>query len=229
MLNAPLCRTIFGMGGDGFHRFQTGSLGSTPPLVPQVPHKFLGFNHTMGSTGSMQVPWVQPRHWFHRIPDRFFGLKHAMVPQFQIVSLGSTTPLVSQVLDRFLGFNRGTVGIVEGVNHQTVVLFNVPPSVNQQWEPWSLGNLVSHSSCLPLILSPNNLRALFSIILSPVPLLLSFHLGSLHLFVFHYHRFVLSPMIPSPCFPSCCFPSFCGPLCNSHHHLFISSPIIPSS
>ena len=134
--------------------------------------------------------------------------------------MGSTTPLVSQVPDRFLGFNRGTVGIVEGVNHQTVVLFNVSLSINQQWEPWSLGNLVSHSSCLPI---------LFSIILSPVPLLLSFHLGSLHLFVFHYHLFVLSPIIPSPCFPSSCLPSFCGPLCNSHHHLFILSPIIPSS
>ena len=45
------------------------------------------------------------------------------------------TPLVSQVPGRFLGFNRGTVGIVEGVNHQTVVLFNVPLSINQQWEP----------------------------------------------------------------------------------------------
>ena len=76
-----------------FHRFQTGSLGSTTPLVPQVPHRFLGFNHAMGSTGSMQVPWVQPRHWFHRIPDRFFGLKHAMVPQ---------------VPDSFLGFNNAT-------------------------------------------------------------------------------------------------------------------------
>ena len=51
------------------------------------------------------------------------------------------TPLVSQVPDRFLGFNRGTVGIVEGANHQTVVLFNVPLSINQQWEPWSFGHL----------------------------------------------------------------------------------------
>ena len=131
------------------------------------------------------------------------------------------TPLVSQVPDRFFGFNRATVGIVAGVNHQTVVLFNVPRSINQHLEPWK--------PCLPLILSPKNLRALFSIILSPVPLLLSFHLGSLHLFVFHYHLFVLSPMIPSPCFPSSCLPSFCGPICNSHHHLFILSPIIPSS
>ena len=92
-----------------------------------------------------------------------------------------------------------------------------------------MGTLEPWKPCLPLILSPNNLRALFSIILFPVPLLLSFHLGSLHLFVFHYHLFVLSPIIPSPCFPSCCLPSFCGPLCNSHHHLFILSPIIPSS
>ena len=83
--------------------------------------------------------------------------------------------------------------------------------------------------CLPLILSPSNLRALFSISLSPLPLLLFFHLGSFHLFIFHYHLFVLSPIIPSPCFPSCCLPSFCGPLYNSHHHLFILSPIIPSS
>ena len=30
--------------------------------------------------------------------------------------MGSTTPLIPQVPDRFLGFNRGTVGIVEGVN-----------------------------------------------------------------------------------------------------------------
>ena len=103
-------------------------------------------------------------------------------------------------------------------------------------EPWKL--------CLPLILSPNNLRALFCIILSSVPLLLSFHFGSLHLFVFHCHLFVLSPIIPSPCFPSSCFPSFCGPLCNSHHHIvlghvvslylvpqhpFVFFPIIPSS
>ena len=50
-----------------------------------------GSKHSLGSTTL----------WFHRIPDRFFGLKHAMVPQ---------------VPDRFLGFNRGTVGIVEGVN-----------------------------------------------------------------------------------------------------------------
>ena len=68
----------------------------------------------MGSTGSIQVPWVQPRHWFHRIPDSFFGVKHAMVPQ---------------VPDRFLGFNRGTVGIVEGVNVgncPNYVLLNAP-------------------------------------------------------------------------------------------------------
>ena len=186
------------------HRF----LGFNTPLVPQLPDRFLGFNHAMEpEPGSMQVPWVQPRHWFHRIPDRFFGFNRGTVGIVQGVNFGNypnyiftifgmggdtfltgmpftnrnhatgstgsrqvpwvqtrngstgsrqvlNTPLVPQVPDRFLGFNRGTVGIVEGVNHQTVVLGNVPLSINQQREPWSLGNLVSHSSCLPIILEP---------------------------------------------------------------------------
>ena len=129
----------------------------TTPPVPQVPDRLLGFNHATGSTasrqvpwvqtrngstgsrqvlwvehatgstGSWQVPWVQPRYGSNRLKARnLYGTGHATV---------------SQVPDRFLGFNRGTVGIVEGVNHQTMVLFNVPLSINQQWEPWSLGAL----------------------------------------------------------------------------------------
>ena len=117
----------------GFHRFQAflGFKHAMVPQVPhrfhtgstQVPHRFLGFNQATGSTGSRQVPWVQPRygstasrqfswvqktrgstgsmhslgsttHWFHRVPDRFLGFKHAMVPQ---------------VPDRFLGFKKRAV------------------------------------------------------------------------------------------------------------------------
>ena len=90
-----------------------------------------------------------------------------------------------------------------------------------------MGTLEPWKPCLPLILSPNNLRALFSIILFPVPLLLAFHLGSLHLFVSHYHLFVLSPFIPSPCFPSSCLPSFCGPFYVIP--IIIFSSCLPSS
>ena len=49
VLNAPLRCTIFGMGGDVF--------------LTGMP--FTNRNHATGSTGSQQVPWVQPRHWFH--------------------------------------------------------------------------------------------------------------------------------------------------------------------
>ena len=102
----------------GFHRFQTFlgfkhawfhrfHTGST-----QVPHRF--------HTGSTQVPWVQPRHWFHsfqtgslgsttplvpQLPDRFLGFKHAMVPQVPHRLFVFNSPLVPQVPDRFLGFN----------------------------------------------------------------------------------------------------------------------------
>ena len=48
-LNAPLRRTIFGMGGDVF--------------LTGMP--FTNRNHATGSTGPKQIPWVQPRHWFH--------------------------------------------------------------------------------------------------------------------------------------------------------------------
>ena len=34
----------------------------TTPLVPQVPERFLGFNHATGSTASRQAPWVQTRN-----------------------------------------------------------------------------------------------------------------------------------------------------------------------
>ena len=111
---------------------------------------------------------------------------------------------------------RGTVCIL--AHQQTVVLLNVPLSINQQWEPWSLGNLVSHSSSLPIILEPCFLSHPFVVII--LSSCLSF---------FHYHLFVLFHIIPSPCFPSSCLPSFCDPLFRSHHHLFILSPIIPSS
>ena len=120
------------------------------------------------------------------------------------------TPLVSQVPDRLLGFNRGTVGIVEGVNRQTVVLFNVPLSINQQWPPWTLGNLVSHSSCLPIILEP---------------CFLSFCLPS-----FCYYPFILAPFI---FLSSIIISSYCPPL--SLHlvslrlvsHPFVAHYIIP--
>ena len=75
VLNVPLCRNIFGMGGDVFltgmpfmkKNHATGStaskrssLGSTTPLVPQLPDKFLGFNHAI-------IP---------EVPHRFFGFIH---------------------------------------------------------------------------------------------------------------------------------------------------------
>ena len=162
------------------------------------------------------------------------------------------TPLVSQVPNRFLGFNRGIVGIVEGLNHQTMVLFNVPPSINQQWEPWSLGNLVSHSSCLPIISEPCFLSfclpslyyypfilALFiflsSIIISSYCSPLSLHLVSLrlvsHPFVVHY---VIPIIIFSSCLPSSlhldcprasCLLGSCSPtsLCLVSDHPFVLS------
>ena len=141
LLNAPLCRTILKWAGIRFWQ-ECLSRIETTPLVPQVPDRFLGFNHATGSTGSRQVAWVQPRHWFHRfqtgslgsntplvsqVPDRFLGFNLAMgsTGWTQGTCMEQATPLVSHVPDRFLGFNRGTVGIVEGVYHQTVVLFNV--------------------------------------------------------------------------------------------------------
>ena len=224
----------------GFHRFQ----GST-----QVPHRFLHFSQATGSTGSRQVPWVQPGHWFHRVADRFLGFKHARVPQVphRFLGFNHTTG--------FLGINRGTVGIVEGVNHQTVVLFNVPLSINQQWELWSLGNLVSHSSCFPIILEPCFLSfclpslcyypfilALFillsSIIISSYCPPLSLHLVSLrlvsHPFVAHY---VIPIIIFSSCLPlslhldcprASCLLASCSPtsLCLVSDHPFILSLFI---
>ena len=136
LLNAPLFRTIFGKAGIRFWQ-ECFSRIETTPLVPQVPDRFLGFNHATGSTASRQVPWVQT----------------AMVPQVPRRFFGFNTPLVPQVPHRFLGFNH-VMGSTGELWRQTVVLFNVPLSINQQWEPWSLGNLVSHSSCLPIILEP---------------------------------------------------------------------------
>ena len=84
------------------HRFRTGSLGSTRPLVPQVPDRFLGFNHAM-------VP---------QLPDRFLGFKKRAVPQvpcipwvqqptgstgFQTGSLGSNTQWFHRFQTGFLG------------------------------------------------------------------------------------------------------------------------------
>ena len=98
--NAPLCRTIFGMGGDVF---LTGML-------------FTNRNHATGSTASRQVPWVQPRHWFH---------------SFQTGSLGSNTPWVQQVPCRFLGFNHatGSTGFQTGSSGSTVELWEL-------WRVW---------------------------------------------------------------------------------------------
>ena len=78
-----------------FHRFQTSSLGSTTLWFHSFQTGFLGSKNARF-------------HRFHAFP----GFKNALVPQ------GSRQVpwLVSQVPDRFLGFNRGTVGIVEGVN-----------------------------------------------------------------------------------------------------------------
>ena len=92
-------------------RFHTGSLGSSRPLVPQVPDRRLGFNHAMvpqlpdrflgfnvqhatGSTGSRQVPWVQPRDgstvelwelwrvWISAIVQTTFCLMHHCAAPF---------------------------------------------------------------------------------------------------------------------------------------------------
>ena len=209
LLNAPLCRTIFEMGGDTF--------------LTRMP--FTNRNHATGSTGSRQVPWFHSfqtgslgsnTQGFHRFHTGSLCSTRHWLHWFQTGSLGSTTPLVSQVPERFLGFNRGTVGIVEGVSHQTVVLFDVPLSINQQWEPGSLGHLVSHSSCLPIILEPCFLSfcrpslcyypilALFiflsSIIISSYCPPLSLHLVSLRLVS---HPFVAHYVIPIIIFSSC--------------------------
>ena len=120
------------------HRFQTGSLGSTRPLVPQVPDRFLGFNHAMVSqlpdrflgfkkSAVPQVPcipWVQQRtgstgfrtgslgsntQWFHRFHTGSLGSTRHWFHSFQTGSLGSTTPWnLNQVPCRFLGFNHAT-------------------------------------------------------------------------------------------------------------------------
>ena len=208
----------------------------------RIPDRFFGLKHAMVPQVSRQFPWVQPRHWFHRFPTGSLGstvepwelwrvwisvttqttfspfLEWAGIRFWQeCLSRMETTPLVPQVPDRFLGFNRGTVGIVEGVNHQTVVLFNVPLSINQQREPWSLGNLVSHSSCLPIILEPCFLSfclpslcyypfilALFiflsSTIISSYCPPLSLHLVSLR---FVSHPFVARYVVPIIIFSSC--------------------------
>ena len=115
LLNAPLRRTIFGMGGDAF---LTGMpfTNRNQPLVPQVSDRFqtgfLGSLHSNmqwfhrciqtcnGSTGSTHVLWVQHPTGSRQVPwvQARYGLGSAQVP------------------DRFLGFNRGTVGIVACVN-----------------------------------------------------------------------------------------------------------------
>ena len=91
-LNAPLRRTIFGMGGDVF--------------LTGMP--FTNRNHATSSTGSKQVPWVQPRHWFHssrqvlRVETRNGSTSSRQFPwvqqrhwfhRFQTGSLGSTVEL----------------------------------------------------------------------------------------------------------------------------------------
>ena len=63
------------------HRFHTGSLGSTRPLVPQVPDRFLGFNHAM-------VP---------QVPHKFLGFNHLLVPQVPDRFLGSNRGTVGLV------------------------------------------------------------------------------------------------------------------------------------
>ena len=95
VLNAPLCRTIFGMGGDTFltgmpftHRnHATGSTGSGSTGSRQVPWVQI----RNGSTGSRQIPRVQTRHLFHR---------------FQTGSLGSTSLWVQQVEPKEPVWNR---------------------------------------------------------------------------------------------------------------------------
>ena len=66
---------------------------------------FTNRNHAAGSTGSRQVSWVQPGHWFHSFQTGSLGIKHAMVPAVPHRFFGFNTPLVPQVPDRFLGFN----------------------------------------------------------------------------------------------------------------------------
>ena len=73
---------------------------------------FTNRNHATGSTGSRQVPWVQPRHWFHsfqtgslgsntqwfhRFHTGFLGSTRHWFHRFQTSSLGSTTLWVQQV------------------------------------------------------------------------------------------------------------------------------------
>ena len=254
LLNAPLRRTILKWAGIRFWQ-ECLSRIETTPLVPQVSDRFLGFNHATGLTGSRQVFWVQARHWFHRFQSVSLGSNTPLVSQVPAGSLGSTSLWVQQVEPKEPVWNRPrrwTVGIVEGVYHQTVVLFNVPLSINQQWEPWSLGNLVSHSSCLPIILEPCFLSfclpslcyypfilALFiflsSIIISSYCPPLSLHLVSLRLVshpsVAHY---VIPITIFSSCLPSSlhldcprasCLLVSCSPtsLCLVSDHPFVLS------
>ena len=73
-LNAPLRRTIFGMGGDVF--------------LTGMP--FTNRNHATGSTGFRQVPWVQPRHWFHSFQTGSLGSNTQWFHRFHTGFLGST-------------------------------------------------------------------------------------------------------------------------------------------
>ena len=94
----------------GFHRFQP----------------FLGFNHATCSTGSRQVPWVQPRygstasrqvswvqprHWFRRFQTGFLGSKNARFHRFHAFlgfknATGSTSSRQVPLFQPRHGFNR---------------------------------------------------------------------------------------------------------------------------
>ena len=135
----------------GFNRFHAGSLGSTTPLVPdrffglkhamvpQVPDSFLGFNRATDSTGSRQVPWVQPRYGngFSRLnPRNLYGTGHASgstasrqvfwqprrwFHRFHTGSLGSTRRWFHRVpwVQPRYGFNRLSPRNLYGTGHAT--------------------------------------------------------------------------------------------------------------
>ena len=93
-------------------------------------------------------------------------------------------------------------------HQQTVVLLNVPLRTNQQSELWSFGNLVSHPSCLPIILEPSFCFQFLPLILSLFIFLSSIIRSSLHI-VSHYPFIWLSSGILSPCILSPIIPSSC--------------------
>ena len=120
---------------------------------------------------------------------------------------------------------RGTVCVL--AHQQTVVLLNVLLSINQQWEPWSLGNLVSHSSSLPIILEPCFLSfCVPSLCYYPFILSLFLPLSSLRI-VSHY-PFTLFPFVLSPIllWPIISFPSSSFHLVSHHPFILLSSGIL---